>query len=54
MQDAWARGQAVVVHGWVYGLHDGLLKDLKITAAQLAEVGPAYALAMAALKQRYA
>lgn len=28
LQDAWARGQAVAVHGWVYGLKDGLLKDL--------------------------
>jgi carbonic anhydrase len=54
VQDAWARDQSVVVHGWVYGLHDGLLKDLNITAAQFAEVGPAYARAMAALKQRYA
>ena len=53
VQDAWARGQSVIVHGWVYGLHDGLLKDLKITATQLAEVGPAYAAAMAALKERY-
>src|SRR5690606_4448215 len=26
VQDAWARGQAVVVHGWVYGLHSGLIK----------------------------
>lgn len=31
MQDAWARGQAVKVHGWVYGLKDGLAKDLKVT-----------------------
>jgi carbonic anhydrase len=31
VQDAWARGQKVVVHGWVYGLHDGLLKDLHVT-----------------------
>ena len=54
VQDAWARDQSVVVHGWVYGLHDGLLKDLNITAAQFAEVGPAYARAMAALKLRYA
>ena len=38
VQDAWARGQAVVVHGWVYGLHDGLLEDLKITVANAAEV----------------
>jgi carbonic anhydrase len=31
MQDAWARGQPVSVHGWVYGLKDGLLKDLDVT-----------------------
>ena len=31
IQDAWARGQAVAVHGWVYGLKDGLLKDLEVT-----------------------
>lgn len=31
IQDAWARGQAVAVHGWVYGLKDGLVKDLNVT-----------------------
>jgi carbonic anhydrase len=31
MQDAWARGQKVTVHGWVYGLADGLLKDLEVS-----------------------
>ena len=31
LQDAWARGQKVAVHGWVYGLRDGLLKDLQVT-----------------------
>jgi carbonic anhydrase len=31
VQDAWARGQEVSVHGWVYGLKDGLLKDLQTT-----------------------
>ena len=31
MQDAWARGQKVAVHGWVYGLKDGLAKDLEVT-----------------------
>ena len=31
IQDAWARGQEVAVHGWVYGLTDGLLKDLHVT-----------------------
>ncbi|MGA1318745.1 MAG: carbonate dehydratase [Rubrivivax sp.] len=31
IQDAWARGQEVTIHGWVYGLRDGLLKDLQVT-----------------------
>ncbi len=31
LQDAWSRGQDVTVHGWVYGLRDGLLKDLKVS-----------------------
>ena len=28
VRDAWARGQDVSVHGWIYGLNDGLLRDL--------------------------
>jgi carbonic anhydrase len=31
MQDAWARGQKVAVHGWCYGLKDGLVNDLGVT-----------------------
>ena len=31
MADAWAKGQQVSIHGWVYGVHDGLLQDLKMT-----------------------
>ncbi|MEP6559120.1 MAG: carbonate dehydratase [Burkholderiales bacterium] len=31
LQDAWSRGQDVTVHGWVYGVHDGLLKDLDVS-----------------------
>lgn len=31
VQDAWRRGQYLAVHGWVYGLADGLLKDLGVT-----------------------
>jgi hypothetical protein len=51
--DAWQRGQTVVVHGWVYGLHNGLLEDLHITATTGTEVGPAYNTALALVKQRY-
>jgi carbonic anhydrase len=28
VQDAWARGQGLTVHGWIYRLNDGLLRDL--------------------------
>jgi carbonic anhydrase len=31
VQQAWARGQDLVVHGWIYGLHNGLLRDLGIS-----------------------
>ncbi len=31
MMDAWGRGQQAVVHGWVYGVHDGLLHDLGLS-----------------------
>jgi carbonic anhydrase len=53
VQDAWGRGQSVVVHGWVYGLHNGLLEDLRITAASAGEVAPAYGLALGAVKSRF-
>jgi carbonic anhydrase len=31
MQDAWSRGQKVAVHGWCYGLKDGLVHDLGVS-----------------------
>jgi carbonic anhydrase len=31
VHDAWRRGQALAVHGWIYGLQDGLLRDLGVT-----------------------
>jgi carbonic anhydrase len=33
VEDAWGRGQALAVHGWIYGLHDGLLRDLRVSVA---------------------
>jgi len=51
--DAWQRGQTVIVHGWVYGLENGLLQDMRVTAANSDEVAPAYALALQALHQRW-
>lgn len=31
IQDAWARGSELNVHGWIYGLKDGLIRDLNVT-----------------------
>ncbi len=33
VQDAWARGQPLIVHGWIYDLADGLLRDLDVSLA---------------------
>jgi carbonic anhydrase len=38
VQDAWSRGQKLSVHGWCYGLKDGLVKDLGVTISQSNEV----------------
>ena len=38
MQDAWGRGQKVAVHGWVYGLNDGIVKDMDVTMTGSHEV----------------
>jgi carbonic anhydrase len=38
LQDAWARGQRVTVHGWCYGLKDGLVKDLGVSMSHTGEV----------------
>ena len=35
VEDAWARGQKLTVHGLVYGLHDGLLRDLGVSTSSL-------------------
>jgi carbonic anhydrase len=41
VQDAWRRGQPLAVHGWIYGLTDGLLRDLGCTATSAAEAAVA-------------
>ena len=54
VRDAWARGQELVVHGWFYGLKNGLLEDLRFTVASLDQVDASYAQAVAAVRERYA
>jgi carbonic anhydrase len=38
VRDAWARGQTLAVHGWVYDLRDGLLRDLGMCVTASAEL----------------
>ncbi|MDB5394245.1 MAG: carbonic anhydrase [Rhodospirillales bacterium] len=38
VQDAWARGQTLSVHGWVYSLANGLVNDLNVTVSCLQEI----------------
>jgi carbonic anhydrase len=44
--DAWQRGQDLTIHGCVYGLHDGLLRDLGLSVAGTTDAGDAYAKAL--------
>lgn len=51
-QDAWQRGQALTVHGWVYGLKDGLLRDLHISTESAEGSLKTYEEATAAVAKR--
>jgi carbonic anhydrase len=42
VQDAWRRGQPLTVHGWIYDLKDGLLRDLGLAAESADQVPQAY------------
>jgi carbonic anhydrase len=43
VQDAWAGGQPLTIHGWIYGIKDGLLRDLGVRLASEADVASSYA-----------
>ena len=49
VQDAWQRGQALTLHGWVYGISDGLVKDLRVEADSVAKLEADYQAALAAV-----
>ena len=42
VQNAWARGQELAVHGWIYGIEDGLLRDLEMCITSQQELMAAY------------
>jgi len=41
-RDAWERGQTLSVHGWIYGIENGLVRNLDITVRDFAGVEQAY------------
>ncbi|HEY1583460.1 MAG TPA: carbonate dehydratase [Chthoniobacterales bacterium] len=47
--DAWERGQELAVHGWIYGLKDGRLRDLNVTVSRAREAIETAQAAIAAL-----
>jgi carbonic anhydrase len=49
VQDAWQRGQTLSVHAWVYGLHDGRVRDLDLDMSNAADLPTRYADALAKL-----
>lgn len=42
MTDAWAKGQKVTIHGWAFGVHDGLLQDLHMNVTSVDSIEPLY------------
>jgi len=48
VQNAWSRGQELTVHGWIYGLGDGLLRDLNVSITNQGELSNVYSAAVAA------
>lgn len=49
VQDAWRRGQPLTVHGWIYGLKDGLMRDLGLNVHRPEDLMPRYAAALESL-----
>ena len=49
VQQAWERGQPLQVHGWVYGLKDGLVRDTNFSVTAPEEASTAYESALSGL-----
>jgi carbonic anhydrase len=53
MVDAWAKGQKVRIHGWAFGVHDGLLHDLGVTVNDTEVIEPVYRKAVEGVVAKY-
>lgn len=52
LRDAWERGQNVRIHAWVYGLKDGLVRDLKMSVSSTKDLDEAYSTALKTVTNR--
>ncbi|HEY1137172.1 MAG TPA: carbonate dehydratase [Xanthomonadaceae bacterium] len=52
VQDAWARGQALSVHAWIYGLHDGLVRQLGLNIDSPQALAEQYPVAISTLAEQ--
>jgi len=52
VNDAWARGQELTVHGWAYGVHDGKVRNLGMTISDAAALESTYKECVAAVSAR--
>jgi len=50
VRDAWLRGQPLTVHGWIYGLKDGLIRNLGLTVSAVEEFEPHYRAALSTVE----
>ncbi len=42
VQEAWDRGHALTVHGWIYSIQTGVIRDLEVTMTSQADIDKAY------------
>jgi carbonic anhydrase len=54
MVDAWSQKQKVSIHGWAFGVHDGLLQDLRMTVDSTSNIEPVYRAAVEGVMAKHA
>ena len=52
VRESWLKGQSLSVHGWIYGLRDGLLRNLSDCFSSQDEMAPHYLAAVEGIKKR--
>jgi carbonic anhydrase len=54
VRDAWERAQALTVHSWIYGIKDGIMRDLGMSVSGPDEFEPQYRASLAAIESGHA